>query len=215
VDDPHVCAHVVPVKGFSTPGEGAVTLVYLVQHAQKRPEPGDPELTDVGQVQAARTGQWLSRLGLRGVYSSPLRRARQTADAIAIACGLTVHIDDRLRERMNWDGIAPFEEFLRDWERCTQDRDFVPVGGDSSRRAGARLYDFFSEDPARGGPVAAVTHGGVTIDLVRTILGDAVPDTLLRDGVPPCAITVLDGGRVVEIGRQVPAEGFEPPTSGV
>jgi broad specificity phosphatase PhoE len=50
------------------------------------------------------------------------------------------------------------------------------------------------------GPVAAVSHGGVTTDLLRTLLGDeALPPLLLAEGVPPCAVTTLDDLRVVDI----------------
>jgi broad specificity phosphatase PhoE len=50
------------------------------------------------------------------------------------------------------------------------------------------------------GPVAAVTHGGVTTDLLRTLLGDeALPARLLADGLPPCAITTLHDLRVIAI----------------
>jgi broad specificity phosphatase PhoE len=91
-----------------------VTRVYLVQHAEKQPIAGDPELTGHGRAQARRTGQWLRRVELRAVYSSPLRRASQTADLIAAATGLEVVVDDRLAERMNWDGHQPLAQFLAD-----------------------------------------------------------------------------------------------------
>jgi broad specificity phosphatase PhoE len=177
-------------------------LVYLVQHAQKRSEPGDPELTEHGGRQAVRTGLWLRRLGLQAVYSSPLRRAWQTAERIAAATGLEVRRDDRLRERMNWDGTEPIEDFLTAWTRCVRDRDFVPRGGDSSRQAAARLHAFLVEQVDTAGAVAAVTHGGVTVDLLRTLLGDdAIPTDLPHSGVPACAITILDGLSVVDIAR--------------
>lgn len=118
-----------------------MTLVYLVQHAEKQPGAGDPELTEYGRHQAARTGQWLSRGGLGAVYSSPLRRAWQTAQFIAAAIGLDIRRDDRLRERMNWDGSQPIEDFLADWTRSVHNRDFVPRTGDSSRHAATRLYE--------------------------------------------------------------------------
>ncbi|WP_051366701.1 histidine phosphatase family protein [Hamadaea tsunoensis] len=177
-----------------------MALVYLVQHAHKQPEPGDPGLTDTGERQAARTGQWLGRLGLRAVYSSPMRRAWQTAEPIAALHGLTVRPDERLRERMNWDGTQPLEEFMADWTRCVHDRDFVPRAGDSSRQAGSRMAEFLREVADQPGPVAAVSHGGVTVDLLRTLLGDqALPASLLYEGVPSCAITTFKALTVVEI----------------
>jgi broad specificity phosphatase PhoE len=179
-----------------------VGLVYLVQHAEKRPEPGDPELTEHGRQQAARTGLRLSQVGLAAVYSSPLRRAWQTATHIAAAAGLDVRRDDRLRERMNWDGTSPIEVFLADWTSCTRDRDFVPRAGDSSRQAAGRLRSFLQEQTDTRGAVAAVTHGGVTADLLRTLLGDdAVPASLVHEGVPSGAITILDGLTVVDVAR--------------
>lgn len=177
-------------------------LVYLVQHAEKRSEPGDPELTAHGRRQAARVGSWLSQGGLGAVYSSPLRRAWQTAQHIAQAAGLDVCRDDRLRERMNWDGSQSMEEFLVDWVHCERDRDFVPRTGDSSAQAAARLRGFLLERTDTPGAAAAVTHGGVTVDLLRTLVGDdAVPAIVMRDGVPPGAVTILDGLTVIDIAQ--------------
>jgi len=173
-----------------------------VQHAEKRPEPGDPELTERGCQQATQTALWLSRVGLRAVYSSPLCRAWQTAAPIATAARLDVHRDERLTERMNWQGVEPIEDFLADWARGVRDRDFVPRTGDSSRQAAGRLHAFVQEQVDAPGAVAAVTHGGVTADLLRTLVGDdEVPADVVHQGVPSCAITILDGLRVVAMAR--------------
>src|SRR5262249_55599185 len=94
-------------------------------------------------------------------------------------------------------------DFAAQWERATHDRDFVPDSGDSSRQAGARLLAFLSgcaSDDA--GSVAAVTHGGVTVDLLRTLLGDdALPADVLANGIPPGAITTLNASTVVRIAQ--------------
>ena len=58
---------------------GGVTLVYLIQHGEKEPLPGDPGLTGTGRDQAIRTGRRLRDAGIRALYSSPMRRARETA----------------------------------------------------------------------------------------------------------------------------------------
>ncbi|MEV4509315.1 histidine phosphatase family protein [Dactylosporangium sp. NPDC049525] len=179
-----------------------MSLVYLVRHAEKRSEPGDPGLTERGGWQAAQTALWLSGVGLHAVYSSPLCRAWQTAAPIARATGLDVRRDERLRERMNWDGVEPIEDFLAAWSRCVRDRDFVPRMGDSSRQAGARLHAFLQDRVDEPGAVAAVTHGGVTADLLRTLVGDdRVPAEVVHHGIPSCAITVLDGSTVVDVAR--------------
>jgi broad specificity phosphatase PhoE len=177
-----------------------MTMAYLVQHGEKERLPGDPGLTQAGRQQAIQAGQWLRDQGVRTLYSSPMRRALQTAGGIASVTGLAIQTDARLRERLNWDGRQPFDAFLDLWARTTDDRDLVPPGGESSRQAGARLMAFLADLPATPSPVAAVTHGGVTIDLLRTLLGDdALPPGLLSAGIPPCAITAVDGLNVVAI----------------
>src|SRR5262250_1237970 len=100
-----------------------VTMVYLVQHGDKEPLPGDPGLTELGRQQATRTGRWLSGLGVGALWTSPMRRARETADCIASVTGLAVQPDARLRERLNWDGGMPFDAFLAVWARTAHDRD--------------------------------------------------------------------------------------------
>jgi broad specificity phosphatase PhoE len=171
-----------------------MTLFYVVQHAEKERQSGDPGLTPLGRRQAAATAGWLAGVGLSGILSSPLRRARETAEAIAAATGLPVQEDVRLRERMNWDGSQPVAEFLAEWEAAVRDRDFVPRGGSSSHQAAERFAALLTERATAPGPFAVVTHGGLTVDLLRTLLGDdALPGALLHDGPPPCAITTLDG----------------------
>lgn len=180
-----------------------MTLVYLVQHGDKERTPGDPGLTARGLEQAARTGQWLHSQEAAALWTSPLRRARQTADLIAAQTGLPACADTRLRERLNWDGSIPLEAFLDLWARTSCDRDLVPPGGQSSRQAGARLQSFLDSMQDRPGPVAAITHGGVTIDLLRNLLGDdGLPADVLAEGIPPCAVTALQGREVIMIASQ-------------
>jgi len=177
-----------------------MTMAYLVQHGEKEHGPGDPGLTRAGRQQAARTGEWLRGREVRTLFSSPLRRAQETAGCIAPVTGLAIQTDARLRERLNWDGSQPYEAFLATWARTRDDRDLVAADGESSRQAGARLMEFLASLPGTPGPVAAVTHGGVTIDLLCNLLGDdALPPRLLAEGVPPCAITAVDDLTVVMI----------------
>ncbi|MEM9564416.1 MAG: histidine phosphatase family protein [Actinomycetota bacterium] len=140
------------------------------------------------------------------MLSSPLRRARETAEPLAHVLGLQIEVDDRLAERMNWDGETDFDAFVRGWQQATADRDYLPRVGDSSRAAGARSWKRSVNGAGeKRRPVIAVAHGGVTVDLLRTILGDATVEecwpTLLNDGAPGCALRRLiyrNDGFVVE-----------------
>jgi broad specificity phosphatase PhoE len=177
-----------------------MALVYLVQHAQKEAGPGDPGLSAVGREQAGRIARWLQSRDVLRLYSSPLRRAWETAEVVAAGLGLSIALDARLRERVNWDGWCTFQSFSEDWERSVRDRDFVPSGGDSSRQAGERMRSFLLDSTAVQGTVAAVTHGGVTTDLLRTLLGDDnLPARLLRDGIPACAITTIQCSQDMQV----------------
>ena len=177
-----------------------MTVAYLVQHGEKESLPGDPGLTAIGRQQATRTGRWLRGQGIHALCTSPLRRARETAACIASVTGRTAQPDARLRERRNWDGSMPVEAFLALWARTRHDRDFAPGNEESSRQAGARLQAFLAALPGTPGPVAAVTHGGITTDLLCNLLGDdALPPHLLDAGIPPCAVTARDDLNVVMI----------------
>jgi broad specificity phosphatase PhoE len=177
-----------------------VATIYLVQHGDKERLPGDPGLTELGKRQAAVTARWLRETGPRAVHSSPLRRARETAEPVGYATGLAVQVDSRLRERLNWDGAQAFDAFLAEWDRSTKDRNLILSNGESSRSAGERLRLFLAGLSGGSGPVAVVSHGGVTVDLLRNLLGDdGLPARLVDDGVPPCAITTLDDLHVIGI----------------
>ena len=177
-----------------------MTTIYLVQHGDKERLPGDPGLTELGRRQAEAVANWLRVTGLQAVYSSPLRRARETAEPVGYAAGLAVQVDSRLRERLNWDGTQSFDAFLAEWDRSTEDRDLVLGNGESSRSAGERLRLFLAGLAGGSGRVAVVSHGGLTVDLLRNLLGDdGLPARLVDDGVPPCAITTLDDLHVVGI----------------
>lgn len=58
----------------------------------------DVPLDDLGVRQAHAVAPVIAALGPVRIWSSDLARARVTADTVAAACGLTVAVDDRLRE---------------------------------------------------------------------------------------------------------------------
>ena len=101
---------------------------------------------------------------------------------------------------MNWDGSRPLEDFLAEWAYATAHPDFVTSDGESARQAGNRMRECLAALPARPAPVAAVTHAGITIDLLRNLLpGHPLPPGLPDAGIPPCAITTIDDLSTVSI----------------
>lgn len=71
------------------------------QHAVAPGEGADPPLTAEGRTSADLLGQYLAARPEQApdlVYTSPMLRARQTADAIAAHSAVPLQVDDRLRE---------------------------------------------------------------------------------------------------------------------
>ena len=135
----------------------------------------DIALNDAGLRQASRLAEALAGAGITALYASDLRRAMQTAQAIAVRCRLAVSADAGLRER----DFGIFEgrtwaELERLWpEQANRWRerrgDFAPDGGESLVDFSARCVGSATRLAARhpGETIALVAHGGVLDCLYR------------------------------------------------
>jgi len=85
----------------------------------------DTDLSEVGKEQAARLGLELKDTEISAIYSSPLKRALDTAQAIASYHNLTVQIETDLREMEvgELEGVSiadmgtSFGQFLLNWRQ--------------------------------------------------------------------------------------------------
>lgn len=111
------------------------TTVYLVRHAQAagnlaRTFQGhsDCALTDAGRRQLDCLARRFQGVSVNAIYSSPLRRALETAEAVNRGCGLTVTPEPGLIEVNGgkWEGMAwsaiqtTYPEAYRDWQEAPQ-----------------------------------------------------------------------------------------------
>ena len=149
----------------------------------------DPAISTEGQRQLASLCQSLQQYRVKQVFSSDLRRARQTAEAIAGAA-LPVQLVPDLREIDfgRWDGLS--------WAEIVQrDRDFAGRWVNAYPRLGAPEGEDFATFSARvmrafhliadqwqGGWTVIVTHGGFIRALLLELLGQP-PESL---GSIPC-----------------------------
>ncbi|MFI1536190.1 histidine phosphatase family protein [Streptomyces anandii] len=110
-------------------------------------EPPGPSLNAVGQEQARRAGeQIVAATGVGAVYSSPLRRAKETAHIVASIAGCDVRIAEELAEcragsaegRLHREIDAQIGRTWERWLHGEQDHPFSP-GGESARSAVTRL----------------------------------------------------------------------------
>jgi phosphohistidine phosphatase SixA len=81
--------------------------LFLVRHAEAAP--GEPDelrpLTDAGRTVARALGERLRTERPEAVLSSPLLRARETAEAIARAAGIAAEADERLAPGADADAV--------------------------------------------------------------------------------------------------------------
>jgi phosphohistidine phosphatase SixA len=81
--------------------------LFLVRHAEAAP--GEPDelrpLTPAGRAVARDLGERLAAEQLDAVVSSPLLRARETAEQIARAAGVTAQADERLAPGATADDV--------------------------------------------------------------------------------------------------------------
>lgn len=104
----------------------------------------DSELSERGRRQVSALAGRLREAGVTALYSSPLGRARATAEAIAQVTGLDVQLLDELRE-MNyggWEGRS-FLDVRRDDEetylRWIEDAEVSCPGGESHAEVRRRI----------------------------------------------------------------------------
>jgi broad specificity phosphatase PhoE len=142
--------------------------------------PGVP-LTDEGRRQAHQAAMALAAMPLSAVISSPLDRARDTAEILARGWGLSVQLDDRLKDTdvRRWAGqkIADVAKDDPQWkaflERPTEPPDGAESLADVQARSVAVVEDV-RRTPELGKYIAIVAHADVVKLIVAHYAGIAL-----------------------------------------
>ncbi len=166
--------------------------LYFIRHGQtewnaERRMQGqwDSDLTALGRAQARQTAAAVSALGVDSIYASPLRRTRDTAQALADATGRPVAFDDRLKEWRagDWSGVLYDDipaRWPQAWEAWNRDRwNYRPPNAenfaDLTERGGAFLEEILASPEPR---VAIVSHGFITRAMIAFLLKLAPAEAL-------------------------------------
>ena len=148
----------------------------------------DPPLSDTGRAQAERLAEELRDLPIAAVWTSPLRRARETARIVASPHGLDPIVCDELIEsdRGRWEGVAIAQlaqdepelhaAFLRG------DPDFVFPGGESLRGQRERTRTALTRVCAGPLPAAVVAHVGTVRAALALSCRPVGPESALPHG---------------------------------
>jgi len=155
-------------------GQSVSNAVRRFQGAQ------DVALSELGERQAEALGQAIRRLPIAAVYTSPLERARRTAEIAAAGLGVPLTPVDDLRELSlgEWEGRTveeiralpgdPYEQWVRDPVAC------LPPGGEPLAEVQARVVSAMADIAAahpNGQQVLVVCHGGVISAYLAHCLG--------------------------------------------
>jgi len=131
----------------------------------------------LAQAQAA--AALLRGHGIVSLVSSPVSRARHTAEIVAAAIGVTVGIEPDLRETSYGDRDGqPMGEWFQDWVAGRS----TPVGGESFADLRLRAVAAANRALARPAPVLVVAHGGL-FRALRAEMG-LEPNIRTANGVP-------------------------------
>jgi broad specificity phosphatase PhoE len=140
----------------------------------------DVALSELGALQAEALGLAIRRLRIAAVYTSPLERARRTAEIAAAGLGVPLTPVDDLRELSlgDWEGRTveeiralpgdPYEQWVRDPVAC------LPPGAEPLTEVQARVVSAMADIAARhpnGQQVLVVCHGGVISAYLAHCLG--------------------------------------------
>jgi len=166
------------------------TLIILVRHGEcegnvKGMFRGrtDFPLNERGLIQAQDLAWELKIFSFKYIYSSPLYRARQTAEAIAKKCGAEVKIKNRFNNINlgNWEGRFKKEiarEYPEEWKLWVDNPEKLHVENmetlyDVQKRAKSCLDNLVSEH--NGETLAVVSHRAVLKPLIAACLNIASP----------------------------------------
>jgi probable phosphomutase (TIGR03848 family) len=157
-------------------------------------------LNEEGRTQAQALGQRLESSKLDAIYSSPLERAIETAEAVATPQGLSVQINEGIGEVQYgaWNGQSlrklsrkPLWTSVQIYPSGTR----FPNGetlGEMQARVVAALDQIRRAHPE--GVVAAVAHADVIKAAVAYYVGSPL-DLFQRLVISPASVTVISFGR--------------------
>ncbi len=137
----------------------------------------DVPLSELGRRQSEAVADAVAGAPVEAIYSSPLRRALETAQPIAIRTGVPIATDPRLMEidagvfqnRLRTELPERYPEEYRRW--LSGDPDFTIPGGESRRDLMVRGGDFLlAIREARHAHAVVVTHGGLLSAALKVLL---------------------------------------------
>lgn len=167
---------------------------------------GDSPLLPQSLADIEKLGEYLKKVNFAGIYTSPLKRAFNTATLLkeAMTTDLPIHQDERLREfdlgRMEGlkfnEAKAKFPEQVDDiWNRPDK-YDGKRIGGEDYPEVVERGSDFVCEIarkfPDKDDKVLAVSHGAALGAIMGGLLGYPLEDIRHNGGLNNTSLSILE-----------------------
>lgn len=177
--------------------------LYIIRHGQTDSNAArivqghnQTPLNDLGNLQAQKLAQRIANEGINCIYASDLKRARETAKAVADVCKLSLYLTDKLRERSYgvFDGKA-FAEYEQAYLGSGQEKhDFRPEGGENFVEVRNRAADFLTllfSRYANNETIALVAHAGINKMLLSCLLNKSIADAMRIEQKNTC-VNIID-----------------------
>ena len=154
----------------------------------------DAPLTENGKIQAQELGKFLSaEKNIHKLYASPMRRARETAEIIALQTKSSISFDDRLTEKnyrksknLYPDGNHIYVKFLSNGKKETKKQHL------------ARLLNFLEEKiNALDKDVYVVGHGGLILRSFEKIASDK-NQKIEKHKMPYCSVFIFNYNKLTK-----------------
>lgn len=141
--------------------------------------PADPPLSERGHEQARLVADWLAPEGFDAVYSSPMRRAFETAQPLAQRLGLDIVVDDELAELDRGHHFyVPVEELKASgdprYDELLKGTLYGDVDVDTFMKVASLAVQRIME-AHEGERVAVFAHGGVLNAFLSRFIGTKEP----------------------------------------
>ncbi len=191
-------------KPAAKPKPQSATTILLIRHAQTpttgKVLPGRAKglkLADKGIAQAQRTAEAVARQHkIAAIYSSPMERARQTAEPLAQLTKRQIRIHPGLNEcdfgRWTGRSLATLRK-TRDWQQVQRNpSSFRFPQGESFAQMQTRITDALAEmaQRHRGKTIAAYSHA----DTIKAAMAHALGvhlDLFQRIAISPASVSVI------------------------
>lgn len=172
--------------------------IYFIRHGEsqfnkegKLQGQMDPPLSNKGEKTASSLAKSMkdtfvsSGKEINAIYSSPLKRAKETADAISRATGAPIVVDANLQEIKlgGWEGrkisnMTKNPQFIQ-WRKNPES--ITPPGGEEIKNFQDRAVTGIKkiiEDNSQNDNIIVVTHGGVIGALVSYTLKEDISKSM-------------------------------------